>query len=124
MSRSSSGGCCDGTKLWRTEITTERIREGQTLLIVVINVRKLCRTIELTRGSAEAAVELVSMGNFNRHDQLWRRGEIQLERQGESDPTIDLMNEYCLTSLLRRGTKTWSDGENIMTIDLVLASGS
>ena len=48
---------------------------------------------------------------------------MRLERQGEADPIIDVMNEYGLCSLLRRGTKTWSDGTYDTTIDLVLASG-
>ena len=32
------------------------------------------------------------------------------------------MNELVLSSLLRRGTKTWHDGDYDMTINLVLAS--
>ena len=63
------------------------------------------------------------MGDFNRHDQLWGGDEIQLEQQGEADPIVDLMNEYGLASLLPRGKKTWSDGENSTTIDLDLATG-
>jgi hypothetical protein len=35
---------------------------------------------------------------------------------------IDLMNELALSSLLRRGTKTWHGGDYETTIDLVLAS--
>ena len=84
---------------------------------------ELRRTMETVRGSAGEAVELAIMGDFNRHDQLWGGDEIRLERQGEADPIIDLMNEYGLASLLPRGTKTWSDGENSTTIDLVLATG-
>ncbi len=45
-----------------------------------------------------------------------------MERQGEADPIIDLMNEFALSSLLRRGTKTWHGGDYDTTIDLVLAS--
>ena len=48
---------------------------------------------------------------------------MRVERQGEADPIIDLMNEYCLSSLLPRGTKTWSSGSHETTIDLMLASG-
>ena len=45
-------------------------------------------------------------GDFNRHDQLWGGDEVSMERQGEADPIIDMMNELALSSLLRRGTKT------------------
>ena len=45
-----------------------------------------------------------------------------MERQGEADLIIDLMNEFTLSSLLRRGTKTWHGGDYETTIDLVLAS--
>ena len=45
-----------------------------------------------------------------------------MERQGEADPIIDLMNDFMLRSLLRRGTKTWHNGDYETTIDLVLAS--
>lgn len=84
---------------------------------------ELRRTMETVRGSAGEAVELAIMGDFNRHDQLWGGDEIQLEQQGEADPIVDLMNEYGLASLLPRGKKTWSDGENSTTIDLDLATG-
>lgn len=47
-------------------------------------------------------------------------------RQGEADPTINLMNKFALSSLLKRGTKTWHSegqyGDYKSTIDLVLAS--
>ncbi|KAF4230065.1 hypothetical protein CNMCM8980_005994 [Aspergillus fumigatiaffinis] len=46
--------------------------------------------------------------------------------KGEADPIIDLMNEFTLSSLLKRGTKTWHGGglggDYESTIDLVLAS--
>ena len=45
-----------------------------------------------------------------------------MERQGEADIIIDLMNEFTLSSLLPRGTKTWQGGDYQTTIDLVLAS--
>ena len=45
-----------------------------------------------------------------------------MERQGEADPIIDMMNELALSSLLRRGTKTWHGGDYDTTIDLVLAT--
>lgn len=47
---------------------------------------------------------------------------MRLERQGEADEIIDLMNEFVFSSLLLRGTKTWQRGDHESTIDLVLAS--
>ncbi|KAH7464218.1 hypothetical protein FOMA001_g17818 [Fusarium oxysporum f. sp. matthiolae] len=48
--------------------------------------------------------------------------DISVARQGEADPIIDLMNDFMLRSLLRRGTKTWQGRNYETTIDLVLAS--
>ena len=45
-----------------------------------------------------------------------------MERQGEADRIIDLMNDFALRSLLPRGTKTWHGWDYDTTIDLVLAS--
>lgn len=51
---------------------------------------------------------------------------MSLGRQGEADLIIDLINEFALSSLLKRGTKTWQGGGHSgdceSTIDLVLAS--
>src|SRR4051794_32118807 len=84
------------------------------------NIRK---AIQDAHGrAAGTVVEVVIAGDFNRHDQLWGGGDISLVRQGEADLIIDLMSEFALSSLLRRGTKTWHSGEHATTIDLVLAS--
>ncbi|EGU72704.1 hypothetical protein FOXB_16787, partial [Fusarium oxysporum f. sp. conglutinans Fo5176] len=53
---------------------------------------------------------------------MWGGDDVSVERQGEADPIIDLMNDFMLRSLLRRGTKTWQSGDYETTIDLVLAS--
>jgi hypothetical protein len=49
-----------------------------------------------------------------------------LERQGEADPIINLINKLALSSLLKQGTKTWQGGglgrDYESTINLVLAS--
>ena len=50
------------------------------------------------------------VGDFNHHDQLWGGDDVSLVRQGEADPIIDLMNEFALSSLLKRGTKTGHGG--------------
>jgi hypothetical protein len=51
---------------------------------------------------------------------------VSLERQGEADPSINLINEFTLSSLLKRGTKMWHGGELggdcELTINLILAS--
>ncbi len=67
-------------------------------------------------------MDVVVVGDFNRHDQLWGGDDVALKRQGEADPIIDLMGEFALSSLLPRGTKTWHGGDYDTTLDLVLAS--
>ena len=82
--------------------------------------------INKVRRDSGTVVEIVVMGDFNRHDQLWGGDEVSSVRQGEADPIIDLMSEFGLSSLLKRGTKTWHGqgylGDCESTIDLVLAS--
>src|SRR5258706_4875561 len=82
----------------------------------------LRKTIQEVRRKANTVVELVIVGDFNRHDQLWGGDDVSMERQGEADLIIDLMNEFTLNSLLPRGTKTWHGGDYETTIDLVLVS--
>lgn len=72
-------------------------------------------------------VDVVIIGDFNRHDQLWGGNEILPARQGEADEIIELMTEFSLSNLLPRGTKTWKgrDSEGRVretTIDLLFAS--
>ena len=86
----------------------------------------LRKAIIEARQDTDTVVEVIIMGDFNRHDQLWGGDDVSLERQGEADPIIDLMDEFALSSLLKRGTKTWHGGglggDYASTIDLVLAS--
>jgi hypothetical protein len=86
----------------------------------------LRKAITKVRRDRDTVVEVMIVGDFNRHDQLWGGDDVSLERQGEADPIIDLMNEFALSSLLKRGTKTWHGGglggDYELTIDLVLAS--
>ena len=70
----------------------------------------LRKAVAKVRRDTGAVVEVMVVGDFNRHDQLWGGGEVSLGRQGEADPIIDLMNEFALSSLLKRGTKTWHGG--------------
>jgi hypothetical protein len=46
-------------------------------------------------------VEILIMGDFNRHDQLWGGDDVSLGRQGEADLIINLMNKCALSSLLK-----------------------
>ncbi|PNP51511.1 hypothetical protein FNYG_15897 [Fusarium nygamai] len=82
----------------------------------------LRQVISGTRRQADRLVDVVVVGDFNRHDQLWGGDDISLTRQGEADQIIHLMSELDLTSLLPRGTKTWNGGDFETTVDLVLAS--
>jgi hypothetical protein len=86
----------------------------------------LRKAITKVRRDTHTVVEIMIVGDFNRHDQLWGGDDVSLGRQGEADPIIDLMNEFALSSLLKRGTKTWQGGGHSgdceSTIDLVLAS--
>ncbi|KAF6515789.1 hypothetical protein HZS61_004530 [Fusarium oxysporum f. sp. conglutinans] len=83
---------------------------------------KLRRAIQEVRRRSGGAVDVVVVGDFNRHDQVWGGDDVAVERQGEADPIIDLMNDFMLRSLLRRGTKTWQSGDYETTIDLAMAS--
>ncbi|RYP13221.1 hypothetical protein DL766_009878 [Monosporascus sp. MC13-8B] len=93
--------------------------DPQALRETCDNLRRAVRDV---RRHANTVVEVVIAGDFNRHDQLWGGDDVSLDRQGEADQIIDLMSEFALSSLLRRGTKTWQGGEYETTIDLVLAS--
>ncbi|KAF5973804.1 reverse transcriptase, partial [Fusarium bulbicola] len=83
---------------------------------------KLGRAITEVRRRSGRVVDVVIAGDFNRHDQMWGGDDVAAARQGEADPIIDLMNDFMLRSLLRRGTKTWQGGDYETTIDLILAS--
>ena len=89
---------------------------------------RLSKAISKVRQDAGTVVEIMIVGDFNRHDQLWGGDDVSLTRQGEADPIINLMSEFALCSLLKRGTKTWhgggQSGDCESTIDLVLASAS
>jgi hypothetical protein len=67
-------------------------------------------------------MDIIIVGDFNRHDYLWGGNDVSQARQGEADGLVDLMNDLSLRSLLPRGTKTWQDAKHETTIDLVLVS--
>lgn len=94
-------------------------KEGNVLGETIILLDQL---IQDTRHRVGTRVDVVLVGDFNAHDQLWGGDDISPNRQGEADPIIDLMTEWSLRSLLRRGTRTWEKGAQTSTIDLTFAS--
>ncbi|KAJ5100792.1 hypothetical protein N7456_006844 [Penicillium angulare] len=100
--------------------------EGGDAAALEYTCNHLRKAIAMVRRDTGAVVDIMIVGDFNRHDQLWGGDEVSLGRQGEADPIIDLMSEFALNSLLKRGTKTWhgggQSGDCESTIDLVLAS--
>lgn len=83
---------------------------------------KLDDLIRQTQGETGTRVNILLVGDFNRHDQLWGGDDVYPNRQGEADLIIDLMSRRSLCSMLPRGTKTWQGPHSESTIDLVLAS--
>ncbi|KAI3277363.1 transcriptional regulator family: Zinc finger, CCHC-type [Penicillium roqueforti] len=65
----------------------------------------LRKAILKVRRDTGAVVDIMIMGDFNRHDQLWGGDEVSLGRQGEADSLIDFMSEFALSSLLKRAPK-------------------
>ncbi|KAI2868281.1 hypothetical protein CBS11852_11371 [Aspergillus niger] len=100
--------------------------EGENASALDDTCKYLINAITKVRRDTGAVVEILIMGDFNRQDQLWGGDDVSLRRQGEADPIIDLMNDCALSSLFKRGTKTWHgggySGDCESTIDLVLAS--
>lgn len=92
------------------------------------NQEALARTTELIRKAIaelqarRGAIEIILAGDFNRHNPLWGGDRVSVQRQGEAEPILALIEELGLLSLLPRGTKTWQNGERESTIDLLLAS--
>ena len=70
----------------------------------------LSKVIADTRREASTVVEMVIDGDFNRYDRLWGGDEVSMERQGEADPIIDMMNELALSSFLRQARKHGTAG--------------
>ncbi|EED11595.1 conserved hypothetical protein [Talaromyces stipitatus ATCC 10500] len=89
---------------------------------LISTIRLLRSLVADIQGRGGTRTDVLIMGDFNRHDQLWGGDQISPMRQGEADDLVDFMTEYSLHSLLPRGTKTWQLGDRETTIDLVLAS--
>src|ERR1035438_4113445 len=98
-------------------------RGNRTPLALQQTLNYIQQLIRKAHRQASTRMDILIVGDFNRHDQLWGRDNILARRQGEADPIIDLMGEFSLHSLLERGTKTWIGQEGIeSTVDLTLAS--
>lgn len=96
--------------------------EGSNDEALVSTIRQLHNLSVNIRGRDGRRTDVLIMGDFNRHDQLWGGDHISSVRQGEADALVDYMAEHSLHSLLPRGTKTWQSGDIETTIDLILAS--
>lgn len=96
--------------------------EGNGPEALIDTLHKLRQLIHETRNRIGTRTDVILAGDFNRHDQLWGGDDVSAARQGEADPIIDFMSDHSLRSLLPRGTKTWSKGDQETTIDLILAS--
>jgi hypothetical protein len=77
--------------------------DTQALRDTCVSLRKVITKVRQDTGTV---VEVLIVGDFNRHDQLWGGDDVSLERQGEADLIINLMSEFTLSSLLKQGTKT------------------
>jgi endonuclease/exonuclease/phosphatase family metal-dependent hydrolase len=96
--------------------------EGKNEEALISTTRLLHGLVVDIRGRDGIRTDVLIMGDFNRHDQLWGGDQISPARQGEADALVDYITEHSLQSLLPRGTKTWHSGDIETTIDLVLAS--
>ena len=96
--------------------------EGQNEEALQSMLGLLHQAIQGTRNNIGSQTDVILVGDFNRHNQLWGGNHVSPARQGEADPIIEFMVDYSLQSLLPRGTKTWQRGDIESTIDLALAS--
>ncbi|EED17170.1 hypothetical protein TSTA_022240 [Talaromyces stipitatus ATCC 10500] len=80
--------------------------EGNNEEALISTIRLLRSLVVDYQGRGEIWIDVLIMGDFNRHDQLWGGDHISPIRQGEADALIDYMGEHSLHSLLPRGTKT------------------
>ncbi|KAE8551008.1 hypothetical protein EYB25_007240 [Talaromyces marneffei] len=96
--------------------------EGNNKEALISTTRLLHDLVVDIRGRDGIRTDVLIVGDFNRHDQLWGGDQISPARQGEAEVLVDYITEHSLQSLLPRGTKTWHSGDLETTIDLVLAS--
>ncbi|KAJ5543038.1 endonuclease/exonuclease/phosphatase [Penicillium sp. DV-2018c] len=102
-------------------VSPEQGRQGlETLETTMRTIGDLC-TMQTEKWGSN--LDILVMGDFNRHDQLWGGDSIATSRrQGEAQPIIDWMLRWGIRSALPRGTITYESGAWKTTIDLILAS--
>lgn len=67
-------------------------------------------TIRTTRQRGGPRLDVVVVGDFNRHGQLYGGGEVLTSRQSDANTIIDFMDRWPLDNLLPYGTETWQMG--------------
>ncbi|EED13952.1 hypothetical protein TSTA_101880, partial [Talaromyces stipitatus ATCC 10500] len=95
--------------------------EGNSEEVLTSAIRLLRSLVADIQGRGGIWIDVLIIGDFNRHNQLWGGDEISSARQREADNLINYMSENSLHSLLPRGTKIWQLGDREIIIDLVLA---
>ncbi|EED15560.1 hypothetical protein TSTA_049980 [Talaromyces stipitatus ATCC 10500] len=80
--------------------------EGNSEEALTSTIRLLRSLVADIQGRGGTQTDMLIIGDFNKHDQLWGGDKISSARQGEADNLIDYMSENSLHSLLPRGTKT------------------
>ena len=96
---------------------------SQTLAALQRILHLLQAVIQSTSRQTDTRLDILVVGDFNRHDQLWGGDEVSLrQRQGEANPIVDFIGNFSLQSLLPRGVKTWARNGQESTIDLTFAS--
>ena len=97
--------------------------EGRNADALASTVTELHNLIVRFRSGRGTRTDVILLGDFNQHDQLWGGDDVAREqRQGEADPIIDFIGDFSLHSLLPRGVKTWGRNGQESTIDLVFGS--
>lgn len=94
--------------------------EGRHAEALETAIKHIDDVIMQHRGSRGRRTDVILVGDFNRHDELWGGSDVSPDRQGEAEPIIDLMNKHGLCSLLPRGTKTWQGPHTETTIEYAL----
>lgn len=87
------------------------------------HLRLIRQAILGLRAEVGNKLDILVVGDFNRHDQLWGGDLVATsKRQGEANLILQFMAEFGLQSLLPRGTITFVGTQGRSTIDLTLAS--
>ena len=97
--------------------TTSRDEE---LVHILSEIRK---TTTSTCRAVGEHLEVIVAGDLYRWDPLWGGDDVAgIDRDGEGDPIIELMNDLELQNLVARGAITFERGQTQSTIDLFMAT--